>query len=94
MADQASSSEPSSKLKWQLHPQVSLRDESFGALAYHYGTRRLVFLKSPELVRLVRSLDHFDSLEDALEANVPSEQRATYRRALERLCTSEIICVS
>ena len=30
---------------WQLNPQVALRDESFGALAYHYGNRRLVFLK-------------------------------------------------
>ncbi|MCY7299756.1 MAG: mycofactocin biosynthesis chaperone MftB, partial [Ilumatobacteraceae bacterium] len=27
-----------------LHPQVALRPEPFGALAYHYGNRRLVFL--------------------------------------------------
>ncbi|MGD0395120.1 MAG: mycofactocin biosynthesis chaperone MftB, partial [Acidimicrobiales bacterium] len=26
---------------WTLHPQVSLRPEAFGALAYHFGTRRL-----------------------------------------------------
>jgi hypothetical protein len=32
---------------------VALRDESFGALAYHYGTRRLLFLKSRPLVELV-----------------------------------------
>src|SRR5579862_3146191 len=46
---------------WQLHPQVALRDESFGALAYHYGNRRLVFLKSRMLVELVSTLDRFDS---------------------------------
>ena len=32
---------------WQLHPQVSVRPEPFGALLYHFGTRRLWFLKSP-----------------------------------------------
>ena len=32
---------------WQLHPQVSVRPERFGALLYHFGTRRLSFLKSP-----------------------------------------------
>ena len=39
-----------------LHPRVALRPEPFGALAYHYGTRRLVFLKHPDIVRVVRSL--------------------------------------
>jgi len=77
---------------WRLHPQVSLRDESFGALAYHYGNRRLIFLKSPELVALVRSLDTFASLDQALDATVPPAQHETYRRALERLRRSEIVC--
>ncbi len=31
----------------ELHPQVALRPEPFGALAYHYGNRRLIFLKHP-----------------------------------------------
>jgi len=70
-----------------------LRNESFGALAYHYGNRRLIFLKSPELVALVRSLDSFASLDEALDATVPSAQHETYRRALERLRRSEIVCV-
>ena len=41
---------------WELDPQVALRPEPFGALAYHFGTRRLSFLKSPELFAAVRSL--------------------------------------
>jgi putative mycofactocin binding protein MftB len=49
---------------------VSLRDEAFGAMAYHHGTRRLVFLKSRELVALVRTLDQFDSADQAMEAVV------------------------
>ena len=38
----------------QLHPQVALRPEPFGALAYHYGNRRLLFLKHPDMVRVVQ----------------------------------------
>jgi len=26
---------------WRVHPQVSIRPERFGALLYHFGTRRL-----------------------------------------------------
>ncbi|MGH3408212.1 MAG: mycofactocin biosynthesis chaperone MftB, partial [Streptosporangiaceae bacterium] len=42
---------------WQLHSQVSVRPEHFGALMYHFGTRRLSFLKSPVLLTVVRALD-------------------------------------
>ena len=31
---------------WRPHPQVSIRPERFGALLYHFGTRRLSFLKN------------------------------------------------
>jgi putative mycofactocin binding protein MftB len=55
---------------WQLSSKVSLRDEAFGALAYHHVTRRLVFLKSRELVNLVRRLGEFDSANDAVSALV------------------------
>jgi putative mycofactocin binding protein MftB len=76
---------------WHLHPQVALRDESFGALAYHYGTRRLLFLKSPTLVDLVTSLDRYDSAADAIAALVPEAERSHYARALARLAASEVI---
>jgi putative mycofactocin binding protein MftB len=76
---------------WQLSAQVSLRDESFGALAYHHGTRRLVFLKSPELVVLVRSLGEHPSAEAAMTELVSSGERDRYERALASLARSEVI---
>jgi mycofactocin biosynthesis protein MftB len=78
---------------WGLNPQVALRDESFGALAYHYGNRRLVFLKSRPLVDLVSSLEQYPSAAEALEAVVPEDRRAAYTRALARLAASEVIDV-
>ena len=41
---------------WDLHPQVSVRPEPFGALLYHFGTRRLSFLKDRVLLDVVRAL--------------------------------------
>jgi mycofactocin biosynthesis protein MftB len=79
-------------LAWQLNEQVSLRDESFGALAYHHGTRRLVFLKSRELVEVVRRVAEFDSADGALEALVVPEERGRYVTALSSLVRSEILC--
>ena len=76
---------------WRLNPQVALRDESFGALAYHYGTRRLLFLKSRTLVDLVSALDRFESATAAIEALVPENERVQYTRALARLAKSEVI---
>jgi putative mycofactocin binding protein MftB len=70
---------------------VALRDESFGALAYHYGTRRLLFLKSRPLVDLVSALDRFESATAAIESLVPENERAQYTRALARLAKSEVI---
>ena len=76
---------------WQLNPQVALRDESFGALAYHYGNRRLVFLKSRLLVELVSSLHEYPSAAEAIDAVVPEGQHGSYERALARLAASEVI---
>jgi len=76
---------------WQLNPQVALRDESFGALAYHYGNRRLVFLKSRLLVELVSSLHEYPSAAEAIDAVVPEGQHSSYERALARLAASEVI---
>ena len=76
---------------WRLDPQVALRDESFGALAYHYGTRRLVFLKSLPLVGLVTHLEAYPTAAAALDALAPERERARYEAALARLADSGVI---
>ncbi|MGA7836177.1 MAG: mycofactocin biosynthesis chaperone MftB [Acidimicrobiales bacterium] len=75
---------------FQLSEEVSLRDETFGALAYHHVTRRLVFLKSPTLVELVRRLHEFSSVDDAVRVLVPSEE-GRYKRALASLYSSGLL---
>ncbi len=80
-------------LPWRMNPQVALRDESFGALAYHYGNRRLLFLKSRPLVELVSQLDRFDSARQAIEATVSPGEHQRYEQALARLAASEVIDV-
>ncbi|MGD0883151.1 MAG: mycofactocin biosynthesis chaperone MftB [Acidimicrobiales bacterium] len=78
---------------WTLHPQVSLRPESFGALAYHFGTRRLSFLKSPTLLAVVESLaDQPSGLEACRAAGVPAEELGAYEQALATLAGSGMIC--
>ena len=75
---------------YQLNPQVALRPEPFGALAYHFGTRRLSFLKAPELVALVRELGTHQSVSDAL-TTMPESRRDAYLRALAALAAADMI---
>ena len=53
---------------YRLNPAATLRPEPFGAMVYHFGNRRLTFLKSRQLVTVVRLLDSYDSAADALDA--------------------------
>jgi putative mycofactocin binding protein MftB len=77
---------------WQLHPQVSVRPERFGALLYHFGTRRLSFLKSPALLAVVRSLGQAASARDACRAAGVSEAELPgYAAALHTLARSQMI---
>ncbi len=78
---------------WRLHPKVSLRPESFGALAYHFGTRRLSFLKSPRMLDVVRSLGEYPSARDACRAaGVSDAELPVYSQALATLAGTEMIC--
>src|SRR5690606_35151335 len=52
----------------RLHDHVAVRPEPFGALAYHYDTRKLIFLRHPDVVRVVESLHEHATLADALRA--------------------------
>ena len=77
---------------YALHPLVGLRDEQFGALAYHYGNRRLTFLNDERLVTVVRTAADHDDVDAALAAaGVAESQWPAYRSALQRLANSEIL---
>ena len=78
---------------WQLHPQVSVRPERFGALLYHFGTRRLSFLKSPALLAVVRSLGSEPTARAACaSAGVNAAELPAYASALATLAVSQMIC--
>jgi putative mycofactocin binding protein MftB len=77
---------------WALSPSVALRPEPFGALAYHFGNRRLTFLKRPELVAVVRALGEQPDVRSALVAvGVPATQHPAYAEALAGLARTDMI---
>ena len=77
---------------YRLNPAVAVRPEPFGALVYHFGNRRLSFLKTRQLVTVVRLLASHDSAADALDAaGVPASQWPRYLAALAALADSEVI---
>lgn len=79
-------------LPYRCSPQVALRPEPFGALAYHYGTRRLTFLKSPALVAAVRSLHEHPDVHAALRtAEVPEAELTAHLGALAGLAATGTI---
>jgi putative mycofactocin binding protein MftB len=76
----------------ELHPHVALRSEPFGALAYHYDTRRLVFLRSPDVVAVVRALATSHDVASALDAcDIAPHRRPAFVRALESLEESQVV---
>ena len=80
------------ELPYRASPRVALRPEPFGALVYHFGTRRLSFLKTPELVAVVSGLESHDSAHAAIEAaGVEEAQRPAYLRALAGLAENGTI---
>jgi len=95
VAHQASVPAPAFDLDapWQLHPQVSVRPERFGALLYHFGTRRLSFLKSRELLAVVSELDRQPTARAACQAaGLAEAELPAYTRALATLAAGRMIC--
>ena len=80
---------------WRLHPSVALRPEPFGALLYHFQTRRLSFLKSPTIVQVVRALGDHPTARDACRAaggSIDDPRTARlYLHALGQLAASRMI---
>jgi putative mycofactocin binding protein MftB len=79
-------------LPWRKARSVALRPEPFGALVYHFGNRKLSFLKSKALVAVVEALAEHPSAAATLTAcAVPDGQRPAYVKALADLARSQMI---
>lgn len=77
---------------YRLDPSVSLRPERFGALAYSFDTRKLSFLKHPDLVALVEALDGRRSVAAAMDhVGVDPARRPSFLAALATLERSQMI---
>ncbi len=76
----------------ELNPQVALRPEPFGALAYNYGNRRLVFLRHLEMVLVAKCLGEHESLRAALQAcDIEPARWPSFAAAFESLRSSEVV---
>ncbi|WP_037355134.1 mycofactocin biosynthesis chaperone MftB [Amycolatopsis orientalis] len=77
---------------WELDSRVSIRPERFGALLYHFGTRRLSFLKSRTMLAAVQALtDHPSARAACAQAGVAPAELPRYRAALAALAASDMI---
>jgi putative mycofactocin binding protein MftB len=77
---------------WCIDERVAVRPEPFGALLYHFGTRRLSFLKNTTVLQVVRSLaEHRTARSACLAAGVGAAALPAYERALATLAASQMI---
>jgi putative mycofactocin binding protein MftB len=77
---------------WRVAPQVAVRPEPFGALVYHFGTRRLTFLKSRLLLDVVSALADHNTARDACRAaGVAEDEMPRYEKALVTLADTGMI---
>ncbi|MCA2256242.1 mycofactocin biosynthesis chaperone MftB [Mycobacterium intracellulare] len=77
---------------WRLHPQVAVRPEPFGALLYHFGTRKLSFLKNRTILTVVQSLaEHPDVRSACRAAGIDDAGQGPYLHALGVLVDSNML---
>ena len=77
---------------WRLHPQVAVRPERFGGLLYHFGTRKLSFVKDRTLLAVLRTLADRPSARTACRAaGITDAEQPRYTRALAALAASQMI---
>ncbi len=77
---------------WRLHHQVAVRPEPFGALLYHFGTRKLSFLKNRTIVAVVNSLDEHPDIRSACRAaGIGDDAQGPYLHALSVLVKSNML---
>jgi putative mycofactocin binding protein MftB len=81
--------------RYALHPQVAVRPEPFGALLYHFGTRRLSLVKDPRLLQVVRGLADAPSAHAACTAaGVTEAELARFALALATLAETDMLEVA
>lgn len=77
---------------WRLHRSVTLRREPFGAIAYHFGTRRLSFLKTKRLADVIEGLATSPNLGQAMaDAGVEPREWGSYLKAVQGLAASGML---
>ncbi|MGV9678482.1 mycofactocin biosynthesis chaperone MftB [Nocardia sp. NPDC003482] len=77
---------------WSVAAGVALRPEPFGALVYDFSTRKLSFLKSPELLRVVEALADAPSARAAItRVGIAANEQQRYLAALARMADSKMI---
>jgi mycofactocin biosynthesis protein MftB len=77
---------------WRLHPSVAVRPEPFGALLYHFGTRKLSFLKNRVILEIVQSLEEHPDVRSACRAaGIDDVQLAPYLHAFGVLANSDML---
>ena len=77
---------------WEVAPRVSVRPEPFGALLYHFGSRRLSFLKDRRLLAVVQGLGEAPTARAACRAaGVDGAALPVYARALARLVETDML---
>ena len=69
-----------------------MRPEPFGALLYHFGTRKLSFLKNHVILSVVQSVaDHPDARTALRAAGISDADEAPYLHALGVLAASNML---
>jgi putative mycofactocin binding protein MftB len=77
---------------WRLDDRVALRPERFGALLYHFGTRRLSFLKDPRMLTVVRTLaDQPTARAACAAAGVGPAELPAFTKALATLAATRMV---
>ncbi len=77
---------------WRVHPQVSIRPEPFGALLYHFGTRKLSFLKDRRLLEIVQVLSDYPTARQACSViGITESELPQFQRALATLRDSQML---
>jgi putative mycofactocin binding protein MftB len=77
---------------WRLDDRAAVRPEPFGALLYHFDTRRLSFLKEARLLAVLRALGGHPTARSACAAaGIGDSALPAYEQALAALAGAQMI---